>query len=343
MRATLADVARRAGVSPATASRVLNDSSYGVTAELRTRVLAAAEELQYVANAHAQALARSSTSTVGVIVHDVSDPYFSEITRGIQRVASDAGRLVMICNTYRDRERELAYVRLLHAQRVEALVVAGAGRDEPLFGEKLAAQLRAFTRAGGRVVLIGRHNLAGDTILADNVGGAQAVARTLIAQGHRMIGVIGGPPLLTTTRDRLDGFCDVLREAGLSLPPLHIVEADFTRDGGYAAAFELIARTPRITAIFALNDPMAVGTLSALRERGLRVPNDISVVGFDNIPMTCDTTPTLSTVHVPMVEMGARAMELALARDAAEWRVEHFPTRLVLRGSTAVAAQLHRA
>ena len=223
---------------------------------------------------------------------------------------------------------------------MEALVVAGAGRDEPQFGEKLAPQLRAFTRAGGRVVLIGRHNLAGDTILADNVGGAQAVARTLIAQGHRMIGVIGGPPLLTTTRDRLDGFCDVRREAGLSLPPLHIVEADFTRDGGYAAALELSARAPGITAIFALNDPMAVGTLSALRERGMRVPDDISVVGFDDIPMARDTTPTLSTVHVPMVEMGSRAMELALARDAAEWRVEHFPTRLVLRRSTAIAPRL---
>jgi LacI family transcriptional regulator len=169
------------------------------------------------------------------------------------------------------------------------------------------------------------------------------VARALIAQGHRMIGIIGGPPLLTTTRDRLHGFRDGLHEAGLSLPPLHIVEADFTRDGGYAAALELSVRAPGITAIFALNDPMAVGTLSALRERGLRVPDDISVVGFDNIPMTCDTTPTLSTVHVPMVEMGARAMELALARDASEWRVEHFATRLVLRGSTAVAAQLHRA
>src|SRR5688572_21584228 len=136
MPATLAKVARRAGVSLATASRVLSDSSYGVTAELRERVQAAAEELQYVPNAHAQALARASTSTVGVLVHDVSDPYFSEITRGIQQVASEAGRLVMICNTYRDRERELAYARLLHAQRVEALIVAGAGRDDREWSER---------------------------------------------------------------------------------------------------------------------------------------------------------------------------------------------------------------
>ncbi|HSH82935.1 MAG TPA: LacI family DNA-binding transcriptional regulator [Herpetosiphonaceae bacterium] len=335
MPATLADVARRAGVSAATASRVLNESSYGVTAELRARVVAAADELQYVPNAHAQALARASTSTVGVIVHDVSDPYFSEITRGIQRVASRAGRLVMICNTYLDLDRELAYVRLLHAQRVEALIVAGAGYDDRAFSQKLSAQLGAFTAAGGRAVLVGRHRVAGDTVVADNTGGARAAAEALIALGHQRIGVINGPSLLTTTRDRLEGFRAMLGEAGLSLPQTHIVEADFSRDGGLRATEELIQRAPDLTAIFALNDTMAVGALAALRERGIVVPEEISVVGFDDIPITRDITPMLSTVHVPMVEMGVRAMELALEPHASEWRFEHFPTTLVLRESTA--------
>lgn len=339
MPATLTDVARRAGVSVATASRVLGDSSYGVTAELRARVQAAAEELQYVPNAHAQALARSGTSTVGVIVHDVSDPYFSEITRGIQRVASEADRLVILCNTYRDRNRELAYVRLLHAQRVEALIVAGAGRDDRDFSQKLGAQLGAFTAAGGRVVLVGRHNVAGDTVVADNAGGARAVIQALVRLGHRSIGVISGPPLLTTTRDRLKGCRSALDEAGLSLPGAHIVEADFSRDGGLAAAQELIDRVPGLTAIFALNDPMAIGALAALRERGVTVPDEVSVVGFDDIPMTRDTAPTLSTVHVPMVEMGASAMELALTPHDQEWRVEHLPTKLVLRESTDAARE----
>ncbi len=339
MPATLADVARRAGVSAATASRVLGDSSYGVTAELRARVQAAAEELQYVPNAHAQALARAGTSTVGVIVHDVSDPYFSEITRGIQRVASEADRLVILCNTYRDRNRELAYVRLLHAQRVEALIVAGAGRDDRDFSQKLSAQLGAFTSAGGRVVLVGRHNVAGDTVVADNAGGARAATQALLGLGHREIGVISGPPLLTTTRDRLKGCRGALDEAGLALPPDHIVEADFSRDGGFKAAQALLDRTPEITAILALNDPMAIGALAALRERGIAVPGDISVVGFDDIPMTRDTTPTLSTVHVPMVEMGAHAMALALTPHESEWRVEHLPTQVVLRESTGAARE----
>lgn len=337
MSATLTDVARRAGVSLATASRVLSDSSYGVKADLRERVLAAAAALHYVPNAHAQALARSSTSTVGVIVHDVSDPYFSEITRGIQRVASTADRLAMICNTYGDLERELAYVRLLHAHRVEALVLAGSGWNDRAFTQRLAAQLDAFTEAGGRLVLIGRHHVAGDAVMPDNVGGARAMAQALIELGHREIGVITGPPLLTTTRDRLDGVRGALAEAGLTIPASQIVESDFSRDGGATAALELLDRAPQLTAIFALNDTMAVGTLAALRERGIAVPGTVSVAGFDDIGMTRDTMPTLSTVHVPMVEMGARAMELALTAHDGQWRVEHFPTRLVLRDSTAAA------
>src|SRR5688500_3076377 len=161
MTATLADVARRAGVSQATASRVINDSSYPVTAELRRRVLAAAEELHYVPNAHAQALVHARSRTVGVIVHDLSDPYFSEIMRGMQRVAAAQDRLVMICNTYRDLDRELAYVRLLHAQRVEALILAGSGYDDRQFSARLGAQIETFVASGGRLALIGRHLLVG--------------------------------------------------------------------------------------------------------------------------------------------------------------------------------------
>jgi LacI family transcriptional regulator len=341
MTATLADVARRAGVSQATASRVINDSSYRVTNELRGRVLAAAEELHYVPNAHAQALARANTRTVGVIVHDVSDPYFSEITRGIQRVASEAGRLVMICNTYRDLERELAYVRLLHAQRVEAMILAGSGYDDRHFSQKLTAQVGSFTASGGRMSFIGRHHLAGDAVIPDNVGGARALGRALIELEHRHIGVISGPPLLTTTRDRLDGFRSALNEAGVVLQPNHVVNSDFSRDGGVQATYALLAQAPDISAIFALNDTMAVGVLAALRERGIAVPDDISVVGFDDIPITRDVTPALSTVRVPMVEMGTRAMELAVSPHESELHVEHLPTELVLRASTA-PANTHR-
>jgi len=138
MATTLAEVAARAGVSLATASRSLNGSTRGVAEHLRARVLAAAQELGYVPNAHAQALARSSNTLVGVIIHDVSDSYFSEITRGILKVAGDAGRLVTFCNSYRDPAREMEYVRLLHAQRVAALIMAGSGLDDRAYSQAMA-------------------------------------------------------------------------------------------------------------------------------------------------------------------------------------------------------------
>lgn len=337
MAVTLSDVARRAGVSLATASRVLSRSSYGVKADLRDRVLTAAEELRYVPNAHAQALVRASTSTVGVLVHDVSDPYFSEVTRGIQRVASDAGRLVMVCNSYRDPVRELEYVSLLRAQRVQAIVLAGSGLDDRRYSQQLAVQLNEFVDAGGRIAFVGRHHLTGDAVIPDNVGGARALGRALIGMGHRRFGVVAGPTLLTTTRDRLHGFESALREAGITLPPEQIIYTDFSRDGGYHATLQLVGRAPQITAIFALNDMVAIGTLAALRERGIAVPDQISVVGFDDIPFARDLTPALTTVHVPMAEMGARAMTLALNGDGAELRVEHLPTELILRASAGPA------
>lgn len=333
MAATLAEVAARAGVSMATASRVLNGSTRSVRSVLRQRVIEAAQDLHYVPNAHAQALVRANTSLVGVIVHDVSDPYFSEIVRGIQEVASQSGRLVTICNSYRDPVRELEYVRLLHAQRVDALILAGSGLDERDYSREMARQIESFTASGHRVVFIGRHQLTGDAVLPDNVGGARAIACLLAEYGHREIGVIGGPPLLTTSRDRLESFRAGLRECGIALPPDRVISCDFSRDGGAQAAIAMLDRHPQLTAIFALNDVMAVGALSALRLRGLRVPDDIAVAGFDDIPLASDVTPTLTTVRVPMVELGRRALELALQPGGTELRVEHLATTVIVRDS----------
>jgi LacI family transcriptional regulator len=332
---TLAEVARRADVSLATASRVLNGSTRGVTPELRARVLEAAAELAYVPNAHAQALARASTRTVGVIIHDVGDPYFAEISAGILRVATDAGRLVMICNTYRDTARELEYVASLRAHRVEAVVLAGSGIDDQDFSRAMAAQLRAFSAAGGRVALIGRHLFPGDAVIPDNAGGGRDLARALLGLGHRRFGVITGPPKLTTTRDRLDGFRGALAEAGVDLPAAHVLPSDFTREGGAAAAAELLDRAPDLTAVFGMNDAVAIGVLRTLRERGARVPDDVSVAGFDDMPVAADVTPALSTVRVRMAELGARAMSLALDdHPGGEPRVIRVPAEVVLRDST---------
>lgn len=332
---TLADVARRARVSPATASRVINGSAKHVAEELKVRVLKAVEELRYVPNAHAQSLARAQRSAVGVIVHDVSDPYFAEITRGLQRVATDFGRLLVICNSYRDPARELEYVELLRANQVAAIVLAGSGYHDAQFTRELNTKLRAYQQTGGRVAVIGRHELVGDAVVPANETGAYLVGRHVFALGHRHVGVIAGPKVLTTTTDRLAGLRRAAREQGRTLPARRILYTDFSRDGGYRAAAELLDAEPGLTGIVALNDSMAVGALASLRDRGVEVPDEVTLVGFDDMPIARDVTPPLTTVRLPLVEMGVRAMTLALGTgEHAVPLVEHVDASVVTRGTS---------
>jgi LacI family transcriptional regulator len=331
---TLADVARRARVSPATASRVINGSQKPVADELRERVVRAVEDLRYVPNAHARMLARAERGAAGVIVHDVSDPYFAEITRGLQRTAIARGTLLVICNSYRDPERERQYVELLSAQRVSAIVLAGSGYHDARATRALNAALRRYGDGGGRVSVIGRHALTGDAVQPANEDGGRLLGDHLYGLGHRVVGVIAGPKDLTTTTDRLSGLRESARAHGHPLPPRWIGYGDFTRDGGAAVAAELLDRVPGLTALAALNDAMAIGALAVARERGLSVPAELSVVGFDDMPIAQDVTPALTTVRLPLVEMGERAMALALSTsDGSGPRIETAPASLIIRAS----------
>jgi LacI family transcriptional regulator len=334
MSARLRDVAQDARVSLATASRVLSGARTGVSPARRQAVLRAAQALKYVPNAHAQALARAETAHVGAILHDVSDPYFAEILRGLQRAAGEGDRLVTVCNSFRDPERELAYVALLRSQHVEAIILTGAGLDDRSYSERLSEQIGAFAATGGRAVFIGRHHVPADVVLPDNVGGARALARALVALGHRRFAVIGGPALLTTTRDRLDGFAAGLAEFGLRVAPEAIVATDFSRDTGSAAMAHLLDAGTDATCIFALNDITAIGALRTLRARGIDVPGTMSLAGFDDIPIASDVTPALTTVRLPMSELGRLAVELALS-PGPELRVRHVQVEVILRASTA--------
>src|SRR6266511_3034091 len=306
--ATLADVARLAGVSQATASRIVNGSDKLVTDELRTRVLRAVAQLQYVPNAHAQQLARADRTAVGVIVHDVSDPYFAEITRGLQRVATAHGRLVMICNSY--------------------------GDPDAAFTRSLNLKLDAYVRAGGRVTVIGRHELFGDSVMPENEIGGYLIGAEVFGLGHRKVGVIAGPAVLTTTTDRLAGLRRAAREHHRSLGARRVAYANFDRDSGAAAAARLLDANPDLTAIIALNDSMAIGALAMLRSRGRSVPEDVTVVGFDDMPIARDVTPALTTVRLPLVDMGERAMTIALSAPGDGPRVERMAAEVVRRASS---------
>lgn len=324
---TLEDVARHAGVSLATASRVLNGSTRQVGMELRDRVRRAAVELGYRTNVAAQTLARGASNVIGLVVHDLADPYFAVLADGAMRAADAHGHMVMVGTTHRDPGREVDYVSTLNAQRVRAVLIAGSRVSDASVTARLRAELDRYRDAGGRVACVGQDLLGVSTVAPANREGAADLARALAALGHTRFAVLAGPADLVTAADRSAGFTAALAELGLPRP--EVIHGSFDRDGGHAAVQEV---SDDVTCVFAVNDVMAVGAVAALRERGTGVPGDLSVAGFDDIATLRDLVPHLTTVRLPLAAMGARAVELVLAEED-EPRVVRVEGEVVLRES----------
>ncbi|GAA0805267.1 LacI family DNA-binding transcriptional regulator [Spirilliplanes yamanashiensis] len=333
-RLRLVDVAERAGVSLATASRALAGRD-GVSEEVASRVRQVSQELGYVANPYARTLAGGASSTVGLVVHQVDDPYFSEIAGGVIQIADERGLLVQICHSGRDPGHELRQIRHLIAQRVGIIIVAGSGYRDARVEADAKAALSDYQRQGGRVAVIGRHSLGVDAVLPDNEAGGRVLAEHLLGLGHRRIAVAAGDEALTTVADRLAGVAAALRGQGLDLADLPVVHSAFTREGGRAAAERILAEHPRTTAIIALNDAMAMGVLSTLRAQRIAVPERMSVVGFDDVSVAADLAPGLTTVRLPMTDMGRMALAMALKPVSARPRRRSTGHQLVVRDSTA--------
>jgi len=338
---TLHDVAREAGVSLATASRALNGSSRTVNDEYRQRVAAAALKLNYTTNLSAQAVAKGSTTSVALLVGDIADPYFSSIAAGVIKGAEAAGLIVTMSVTERSPERELGLVRALRGQRPRVIILAGSRSSSEEHQSALAAELEAFEANGGRVVFVSQHELPFDTVRIDNYGGARALAESLVSLGYTRFAAITGETALLTATDRLAGFRDGLAEHGIEIPADRIVAGAFTRDGGYDSAIELADRGLAGTGlagtelVFAVNDVMAIGAMSGLRSRGIEPGRDIAIAGFDDIQTVRDVTPALTTVAIPLFEVGESALAVALRpREADSERDLAVATSVVLRAST---------
>jgi LacI family transcriptional regulator len=299
-------VARRAGVSLSTASRVINDNGYPVAEATRQRVLDAVRELSYSPSVLARALVTKRTQIVGVIVGDVEDPYFAEIVRGVEDVARRSGYLVIVCNADRDPATELSYLRTLLDYRVDGVILAGGGVLDEAYRQPHIQAVARLEHQGSVVVALAEVAATVPRVTIDNRTAAAAMTRYVVRLGHRRIGVIAGPAQITTARSRLQGIRDVLGECGL--PADLLAGGEFTVPGGERAAEALCARSPRPTALIAVNDQMAVGALTAAHRRGLVVPNDLTIVGFGDTIAARQAWPPLTTVSVPRHEMGAVAM-----------------------------------
>jgi LacI family transcriptional regulator len=322
--ASLADISRRAGVSIATASRVLNGSSHPVSEATRTRVLAAAAELGYRPSELARALAGRTSRIIGVIVGDVVDPYFAEIARGVEDVAAQQGYLTMICSADRRPAAELAHLDVLRDYHAAGVVFAGSGYEHADEDAALRRAVEQLQAGGAAVVALAPRDLDCSSVLVDNRAAARDATEHLLELGHRRIAFVEGPPGLHTSAQRLEGF-----EAAMSTAEALRLPGGFEYEAGAAAAARLLeGELP--DAVLAVNDEVAIGLLTGLRLAGVEVPGRVSVAGIG------DTRPArlvdLTSVSLPLQEMGERAARLIL--DATEGDVV-LPHRVVPRSTTA--------
>jgi LacI family transcriptional regulator len=331
---TIRDVAEHARVSVTTVSHVINGTRF-VSEEAKARVQAAIAALNYVPSAVARSLKSSRTHTVGMMIPNNSNPYFAEIIRGIEDACFAAGFNVILCNSDDDPHKQAAYVRVLSEKQVDGLIVLSSGGDPEL--------LDTLRTANMPLVVVDREidDLAADLVEVNHEAGGFLATQHLLQLGHRRIACIAGPQMLSSARQRVQGYRRALHEAGLAVDDRLLRRGDFTSAGGHAAMVSLLDRAApgeRPSAVFASNDLMAIGAICAAAAAGLHIPKDLSVIGFDDIALAAYSNPPLSSIVQPKHQTGELAAQLLLQRIADPARPlqrEILQPTLCLRQSTA--------
>ncbi len=307
MTVSIKDIARAASVSHSTVSRALSDSPL-ISAQTRERIQLLAREMGYSPDAQARSLVMGRTQTLGVVVTTIIDPFIASIVQSIENTAHRHGYSVILASSNSEPEREIAAVEMLHSKRVDGVIVTSS-RVGALYQNHL-------DRLGVPVVLVNSHSEQQGpytfSISVDNRGGGYLATKHLIEAGHRRIAYVRGAPNHSDDAARLGGYRQALDEAGIETDPVMVLAGDGTVGGGARALRTLIGVSARATAVFCYNDMTAVGLLRAARERGISIPGDLAVVGFDDIPLASYVVPPLSTVAQPMDKMGQRATEMVL-------------------------------
>lgn len=324
---TIRDVARLAGVSTATVSATINQSAR-VSEALQARVLDAVRQLGYAPDGVARSLKKGRTQLIGLVIADITNPFFAELVHVIGNAAQAAGYAVLLCNTDQDSDKERLYLQLMRTHRADGVILTPTGGG-PGYGPALGG-------LGLPLVLLDRSvpGLAADSVLLDNREAARLAARHLLALGHRRIAAIGGPPHLSAAGERLQGFAEALSEQGLAPDPALVRHADFREQGGLEACLSVMAEPDRPTALFVANNHMLIGVMRALTQLGLACPADVSVAAIDDFPWANAFTPRLTTVRQPVREMGETALRMLLQRLAGA--APPAPRQVVLQPSLMV-------
>ena len=329
--ATIQDVAKRAGVAPITVSRFINNSGY-CSQETRARVEAAIAELGYVPNRLASGLRSKRTNTLALVLTDITNPFFTTIARGVEDTASDAGYTVVFCNTDESLSEEQKYLQMLLEQQVDGIVLVPALSTH---------ESVAFIQGHNTPIVVLDRRISGikaDVVRCDSEKGAYELTRLLISLGHRYIAILSGPKGTSTAEDRVTGSHRALVEANLECSAGQEYYGSFTQVSGVEMARQAMASNPRPTAIFAANNFIAIGAVKSLRELGVRVPEDVAMVSFDDLPTGLIISPFLTVAAQPAYEMGCKATELLLARLSGEAPSEFqeiiLPAEIVIRQSS---------
>lgn len=334
MKPTIYDIARLAGVSTATVSKVFNHTGR-ISDKTRRRVLAISEELGYRPSVVASALTGKRTYSIGLLIPDLANPFFAELARHVEDRAHELGYNVMICNTDNDESKELKYVQLLRQKSVDGIIAATGVKNDAALKELISHQVP--------ISLIARNHshLSASSVQVDDYAGGYAAAQHLIGQGHKRIAIVLENLRITSSKERLRGYRDALNDAGIPYDPTFVLESDFTIEGGRQAGGRLLDAAEPPSAVFACNDLLAIGVLQAAKERRVHVPEQLSVIGFDNTILAEIASPPLTTIAQPIEAMGHQVVDLIVdeiaGKSTVKKRVVLMP-ELIIRSSTAPVA-----
>lgn len=327
---TIDDVARKAGVSPVTVSRVINGAS-NVKLATREKVMRAIEELHYVPSTAARSLRSKRTNTLALLVPDITNPFWTTVSRGVEDSAQSGGYSVLLCNTDESPEKLLRYLDVIISQRVDGAIITpydSNARDFAKLRDRKIPTVVIDRRVDGWKV---------DTVRGDSISGARALVKHLIELGHTRIAIISGPRITSTAEERVTGYQIALAEAGISIDARLIRRGEFRASSGERLTHQVFEEGLDPTAIFASNNAIAMGVIKAVNQRGLNIPEDIALVCFDDFPNLCGVSPFLTAVVQPAYEMGKKAAELLLNRlesgEILPPRHVIFPSSLIIRYS----------
>ncbi|MDQ0217425.1 LacI family transcriptional regulator [Peribacillus cavernae] len=325
----IVDVAKKANVSTATVSRVITNSG-NVKKETIEKVMEAIQKLNYQPNILARQLRRLETKTILVIVPDITNTFFSNILRGIESVANKNGYQVLLADAHNNVERESNFLDILYQKKADGMILLTARIDQNVIGEiskEYPVVLACEYFEGSQI----------PTVSIDNISSARKATDHLIGLGHKRIGFISGPLGGVLGRDRLKGFQQAMAQQNLAVPPFLVQEGDFSYESGYNLMLKILTLDLPPTAVFAANDEMAIGAIKAIKSKGLRVPEDLSVIGFDDIKIASIFEPALTTIAQPTFEIGLKAMELLIKlinKDSITKNQYMLEDKLVIRDSS---------